>query len=324
VNARQLGHSDLYVSPITLGTWLSAGDLLSARQLSDLVAVSLERGLTSIDTADSYGFGAVEEALGHTLKTFPRDRFTVFSKCFFSTDPEHTEPFGLSKAAILRAAEASLRRLQLDYIDLYQCHRPDPKTPIPETTAAMEQLVAEGKIRWWGVSKWPEATMKEAIDCGGTHLVSSQDLYNLFNRQPEREHFGFCERHRLGFLAYSPLARGVLTGKYLAAIPAGSRAAHEKYKSTIYDLTPDKHEKVAALKALADQKNCAPGALALAFYLRQPEVASVLIGATSVSQVESNAAALDISLSDGDVRYIDSVFSKKTPQEGALVHGLSH
>ncbi len=305
---RVLGKSDLRVSVLSLGTWLTVGETLSRQRLAEIIAAAAECGINTIDTADSYGFGETERALGEILKSCPRSQFLIFTKCYFSTDPSRSDPFGLSAQTIVRSAEACLRRLRVDCIDLLQCHRPDPHVPVEETTQAMERLVQEGKIRWWGVSKWSNAAIEQAFAAGGAHLVSRQELYNLFHREPERDHFAFCREHGLAFLAYSPLARGMLTGKYLYGVPDDSRAANPQHKATVYDLAPDKLARVKNLQDLAAQQGYDAGPLALATYLKEPVVASAIIGVTNPKQIRRNVTAVDIDLSDEVDKRIRSLF----------------
>ena len=306
----KLGRSDLNISKMTLGTWLTAGDTLTASALEKVLRAADQIGINAVDTADSYAFGDCERALGAALKEYSSHHFVVMTKCYFSTDRNSPDtPRGLSRKAIFDSAQDSLTRLGIDCIDLLQCHRPDPKITVAETVEAMEELVQQGKIRWWGVSKWPDAKIAEAYATGATHLVSSQELYNLFHREPEKEHLAFCAKKEMGFLAYSPLARGILTGKYHSGVPEDSRAAHAQNKTTVYDLTSEKLAVVDQLALIAKRINCTTAQLALAYLLHISEVSSVLLGISRQQQLQDNARAVDIALSPTDVAQITSLFS---------------
>lgn len=308
---RKLGNSDLEITPFTLGTWLTIGDMLSFKELGELVATSRDYGINCIDTADSYGFGKTEIALGKILHRFPIGTFKIFTKLYFPTDSNQKNPNGLSRISIRKCTEASLRRLNLECIDLQQAHRPDPEIPIEETVEGMEELVSQGKIRWWGVSKWDNEEVNTAIGCGARHLISRQDLYNLFHLEPEKQNFEFNQNNNLGFLAYSPLARGVLTGKYNGNIPPLSRAGNRIHKNTVYDLTAPKLKLVCLLSRIAESLEISTAQLTLAYYLHKPSVTSILLGASHPTQLIENLRATSINLSAEVLERINHIFSEK-------------
>lgn len=298
---RRLGRTGLRVSSVGLGTWLTFGGRVDDRAASALVRRAVELGVNLFDTADVYENGRAEEALGRALEGIPRKDIVLATKCFFPMGPGPNDR-GLSRKHIDESCYASLRRLRTDYLDLFQCHRFDPDTPLEETVRAMDDLVREGKILYWGVSLWSADQIEEAVamarDLGAYAPVSDQPPYSLLERTIEAEVLPACARHGLGVLAFSPLAQGALTGKYGAgAPPDGSRAADRQRNQFIQKhLEAPKLERIARFKALADKAGISPARLALAWILRRPELSSVLVGATKVSQLEENVSASGLAL----------------------------
>ena len=311
---RPLGASGLKVSVVGLGSWLTFGNQLAAGESERLVHAAFARGVNLFDTADVYKQGEGERALGAAMQGLPRHRLVVATKCFFpmSDDPNDR---GLSRKHVHESLHASLRRLQTDYVDLYQCHRFDPETPLLETAMAMDDLIRRGLVLYWGTSQWPAERIAEVVALcrqEGLHRpISNQPLYNLFDRGLEATVLPTAARAGLGQLVYSPLAQGVLTGKYLpgAPPPPDSRAADERANQFVARyLTPERLQQAQALVALAKAAWLTPTQVALAFCLRCPEVSSVLVGARHEAQLEGNLAAVGVALSAGLLADLDKVF----------------
>ena len=227
---RNLGASGLKVGAVGLGSWLTIGNAIDDAAAERLVRVAFDRGVNLFDTADVYNLGGGERALGQAVRDLPRHRLVLATKCFFpmSDDPNDR---GLSRKHVVESLHGSLRRLGTDYVDLYQCHRFDPDTPLLETARAMDDLIRAGKALYWGTSQWPAERIAEVVElCARSGLaapIANQPLYNLFDRGIEQAVLPTSRRLGLGQLVYSPLAQGVLTGKYGRgdAVPAASRAA---------------------------------------------------------------------------------------------------
>ena len=294
---RRLGSSDLDVSAISLGSWLTYGVGVDQQAASACVHRALDLGINLIDTANIYGRGAAESFLGAVLSGVARDRYLIATKLFFPmTDTDR----GLSRAQIEKQLDASLKRLRVDTIDLYQCHRHDPDTPIEETMLALTDAVKAGKIRYLGFSEWPADQVRAALAVvGSDKFVSSQPQYSMLWRKPEREIIPLSRDYGISQIVWSPLAQGVLTGKYLpgAPPPTGSRATSEEMGGWIDRLLQRPVlEAVQQLKPIADQAGLTLGQFALAWVLNNPNVASAIIGASRPEQVEENAAAADASV----------------------------
>ena len=289
---RQLGRSALRVSEVGLGTWQTFGQTLDEAQSKALVREAFELGITFFDTADVYADGAAEISLGKALVEHSRSAYVVATKCFFPW-PGDAGARGLSRTHIRRAAERSLRNLRVDALDLLQCHRFDPETPLAETCEAMAELVREGKIRHWGVGRFTVEQLEQVMALGAVAApISDQHVYNALNREIEAEILPKCAELGLGMIAYSPLAQGVLTGKYLnGSVPVGSRAEFEPARQKMWELQPEQLERVAHWSALARTNGTTVLALALGYCLRAPAVSSVLIGASSPGQLRANVDA---------------------------------
>jgi 1-deoxyxylulose-5-phosphate synthase len=291
---RKLGASDLEVSEISLGSWLTYGVGVEADSARACLDRAFALGINFIDTSNIYGRGAAETFLGQALSDRPRDSYIMATKLFF---PMTETDRGLSRAQIEKQLDASLQRLRTDYVDLYQCHRYDDETPLEETMEALTRAIESGKVRYIGFSEWPVDKVREAIDMAGVaRFVSSQPQYSLLWRDPERALIPLCAANGISQIVWSPLAQGVLTGKYRpgAPVPVGSRAASEEMGGFIDRwLQPPVLEAVERLKPLADQAGLSLAQFALAWVLREPNVASAIIGASRPSQVEENVAASD-------------------------------
>jgi aryl-alcohol dehydrogenase-like predicted oxidoreductase len=291
---RKLGASDLEVSEISLGSWLTYGVGVEADSARACLDRAFERGINFIDTANIYGHGAAETFLGEALGARARNSYILATKLFF---PMTETDRGLSAGQIEKQLDASLRRLRTDYVDLYQCHRYDEETPLEETMQALTRAVESGKARYIGFSEWPADKIEQAIEMTGVaRFVSSQPQYSLLWRQPEEEVIPLCAANGISQIVWSPLAQGVLTGKYLpdAPPPEGSRATSEEMGGWIgMWLRPPVLEAVQRLKPLAAQAGLSLPQFALAWVLREPNVASAIVGASRPSQVDDNVAASD-------------------------------
>jgi len=300
VKLRKLGSSDLEVSEISLGSWLTYSGGVEREQAKACVDAAFDAGINFIDTANVYGRGAAEELLGEALVGRERSSYVLATKVFFPmSDSDH----GLSAAQIHKQIDASLTRLQTDYVDLYQCHRYDSETPLQETMAALSEVVRAGKARYIGFSEWPAEKIEQSLALPGVERwASSQPQYSMLWRAPEVEVIPLCEREQISQIVWSPLAQGVLSGKYLPgeSPPADSRAASDSMSGFIDRLmAPPVLEAVQRLLPVAEQAGLTMVQLALAWVLRQDNVASAIVGASRPEQVYANASASGIGL-DGD------------------------
>jgi aryl-alcohol dehydrogenase-like predicted oxidoreductase len=294
---RKLGASDLEVSEIALGSWLTYGVGVEQDAARACIDRAFDLGINFIDTANVYGRGATETFLGDALSTRPRDSYVLATKVFF---PMSDADKGLSAAQIHKQIDASLQRLQTDHVDLYQCHRYDADTPLEETMAALSEVVRLGKARYIGFSEWSPAQIEAAFAISGVEcFVSSQPQYSLLHRRPEAKVIPFCAANGVSQIVWSPLAQGVLTGKYEpgARLPTDSRAASDTMGSMMTNwLRPEVLAAVHKLKPLARQANCTMTQFALAWVLREPNVASAIVGASRPEQLDENAAASGLAI----------------------------
>ena len=308
---RQLGSSDLQVSEIGLGSWLTYSGGVEREQAAACVEKAFEVGINFIDTANIYGKGAAETFLGEVLQNRPRDSYVLATKLFF---PMTETDSGLSAAQIHKQIDDSLRRLKTDYVDVYQCHRYDEKTPLAETMQALTEVVKAGKARYIGFSEWNAAQISAAVEMSGVEkFVSSQPQYSMLWREPEAEIFPLCAENGIGQIVWSPLAQGVLTGKYKPgqAVPKDSRAASETMNLFINRLLDDKIlNAVEQLKPIAADANLSLTHLALAWVLRDERVSSAIIGASRPEQVADNAAASGVKLTDETIAAIDKIIGE--------------
>ena len=294
---RKLGRSDLEVSEVSLGSWLTYGGGVSRERAEACVHRAFDLGINFIDTANVYSGGAAESFLGEVLAGRPRASYVLATKVFF---PMPGGDRGLSAAQIEKQLDASLRRLRTDHVDLYQCHRYDPATPLEETMAALTRAVRTGKTRYLGFSEWTAGQIRDSLALPGERFVSSQPQYSLLWREPEAEVFPLCAQEGIGQIVWSPLAQGVLSGKYLpgAPPPADSRAASASMGTFIQRrLDPATLAGVQRLRPIAAELGLTLSQLAIAWVLRRPEVSSAIIGASRPEQVEENARASGVELS---------------------------
>lgn len=294
---RKLGASDLDVSEISLGSWLTYGVGVEAERARACVDKAFDLGINFFDTANVYGRGAAETVLGEVLAGRPRRSYVLATKLYF---PMSDSDRGLSAAQVAKQIDASLARLKTDYVDLYQCHRYDAATPLEETMQALSEVVRQGNARYIGFSEWSVEEIRAAFAIPGVErFVSSQPQYSLLWRQPEREVIPLSAEVGVSQIVWSPLAQGVLTGKYRAdaAPPAGSRATSPSMGHAMQSwLSPEILQAVEQLKPLARQAGCSLGQFALAWVLREPNVASAIVGASRPEQLEENAAASGLAI----------------------------
>jgi len=303
---RRLGQSDLVVSEISLGSWLTYGGGVKGQRAEACVRRALELGVNFIDTANVYSGGAAESFLGEVLRGRPRDSYVLATKLFFPMSPSDS---GLSAAQIEKQLDASLRRLRTDHVDLYQCHRYDPDTPLEETMAALTRAVERGKTRTIGFSEWTAPQIRAALALPGARFASSQPQYSLLWREPEAEVFPLCAKEGIGQIVWSPLRQGILTGKYRPGQPPppDSRAASETMGGFIQKRMSDEVlAGVQLLVPIAQELGLTLPQLALAWVLRRPEVSSAIIGATRPEQVEENVMASGVTLSPSTLDRIEA------------------
>jgi voltage-dependent potassium channel beta subunit len=302
MNYRRLGHSGLKVSELSFGSWVTYGNQLDVNAARDCMAAAWDRGVNFFDNAEVYARGESEKIMGEILKklAWPRVRLIVSTKFFWGITDGPNEKSTLNRKYLMNAIDGSLARLQLDYVDLVYCHRPDPATPIEETVWAMHDMIERGKALYWGTSEWSAAEIMQAWQVAERHHlrkpVVEQPEYNLFHRhRVEVEYAKLYDDIGLGLTTWSPLASGLLSGKYRDGIPAGSRGAIERMKFLVPSLTDKaKNEAVARLGDVAKELGCTTAQLAIAWCARNPRVSTVITGASRVSQVEENLKAADI------------------------------
>lgn len=316
---RRLGRAGLPLSALSLGAWATFGQQVGRSVARDLVAAAWDHGINFFDNAESYAQGEAERMMGDVLADLrlARDGWCVSSKVMFgAVDAPRPTQRGLSRKHVHDACHAALKRLRVDYLDLYLCHRPDPEAPIEETVWAMDALVRQGKVLYWGTSEWSAAQIREAHAVARAHHLQAPTLeqpqYNLLDRQRvEVEYAPLYAEFGMGTTTFSPLASGLLTGKYNDGIPDGSRLAREGYTWLQRGLRGDRVEALRRFTTLAADLQASPAALAIAWCLRNPQVSSVLLGATSVPQLLENLAALDVlrRLDDAAWARVEATFS---------------
>lgn len=294
---RMLGASDLNVSEISLGSWLTYGVGVEADNARACVDRAFDLGINFIDTANVYGRGSAESVLGETLAGRPRDSYVLATKLWGDMGGGDK---GLSRVQVHKQIDASLTRLRTDYVDLYQCHRYDPDTPLEETMEALSEIVRAGKVRWIGFSEWGPEQIEAAFAIPGVErFVSSQPQYSILWRRPEKAVIPICAANGVSQIVWSPLAQGVLSGKYDPdnAPPADSRAASDSMSGAIGGwMRREVLEAVQRMKPLAAEAGCTLAQFALAWVLREPNVASAIVGASRPAQLDDNAAAVDLKI----------------------------
>ena len=321
MNYRRIGRYGVKVSEMALGSWLTYGGSYGQEQADACVKKAYDLGINYFDTADAYGVGqthpgAAEEVLAKSLEDFSRSSYVLATKTFWPVG-EGPNDEGLSRKHIMEQCNASLKRLNTDYIDIFYCHRYDPETPIDEVMRALDDLIHQGKVLYAGVSEWSATQILDAQNTADRFNLSpiaiNQPAYNMLNRYIEKEVMPICAREGLGIAVFSPLAEGVLTGKYKKGqeLPKGSRAADPKvgYFVERY-LTEENFAKVERLSTIAAKNKITMAQLALAWILHHKEITSVITGASRPEQVEENVNAVDVVLDDNTMNAIDEALNK--------------
>lgn len=308
---RRLGQSGLKVSTFSIGSWVTYGKHQDTSAARDCLIAAYEGGVNFFDNAEVYAAGQAEEVVGEILAELPRTDLVISSKVFWGGDGPND--VGLNRKHVTEACHAALRRLRVDYLDLYFCHRPDPDTPVLETVRTMNTLIQQGKVLYWGTSEWNAEQLAEAYAVADRYNLEppamEQPQYNMFHRaRVETELAAHVRDRGLGTTIWSPLASGLLTGKYDDGIPAGSRLANEEWLQEMV-LVPGRIDKVKALAAVAQDLGCSRAQLALAWCAKHPHVSTVITGASRAQQVHENLAALPVidKLTDEVMARIDGI-----------------
>ena len=304
---RKLGKSGLKVSELSFGSWVTFNTQVDTKLAEDMFKVCFDSGINFFDNAEGYDRGKSEEVMGQALKSInePRDSYCVSSKVFFSSSPNpKPTQLGLSKKHVTEACHQAMKRLQVDYLDLYFCHRADPDTPIGETVWAMHNLITQGKVLYWGTSEWTAEEITEAYEFAEkNHLTPptmEQPQYNLLDRKRfEVEYDPIFRRYQMGTTIWSPLASGALTGKYLDGIPEGSRATLKGYEWLKRHMIDSERgqarmDKVRNLKPIADELGVSLSKMSIAWCLLNPNVSTVILGASRIDQLKENLEALEV------------------------------
>lgn len=313
---RRLGNTGLKVSALSLGGWTTFGDSLTDQDTArQIIMTAYDNGINFFDIADAYAYGEAERLMGSILREFPRHTLVISSKLFWPMSDEVNDR-GLSRKHIMESINRSLQRIGTDYLDLYFCHRYDEETPVEETARAMDDLIHQGKILYWGTSEWKAEQVQEALDiCDRLGLyrpVVEQPQYNLLVRQRVEETIlPLAKREGLGVVVFSPLASGLLTGKYDTAAPQDSRLARMDWLAKNL-LKEDLINEVRKLQPIADQLGISRAQLAIAWVLHQPGVSSAITGATKAAQLEETLKALDVELDDGAMQAINGALAGVT------------
>lgn len=314
---RSVGNSGLKVSQVAIGSWMTdlrGGEAVDVAR--DTIRLAYDKGVNFFDCADAYSGGEAEKFLGNILKEYPRSKLVISSKVFFPVGSGVNER-GLSRKHIREQIDRSLKNMQVDYLDMYFCHRFDPTTPVEETMRALDDLVHQGKILYYGVSEWSPVQITKALgvikDMNLYPMTVLQPQYNMVDRYIEDEIFGISKENGLGIVPFSPLAQGLLTGKYRKGqpIPEGSRATHQADKQINNLLTDRNLDIVDQLAKVADGLGMPMSVMALAWTLRDPVISSVITGATKPSQLESNVLAGDIELPQDAIDEIEKILDYK-------------
>jgi aryl-alcohol dehydrogenase-like predicted oxidoreductase len=310
MDSRALGRSGLRLSAIGLGSWLTFEGAAGRARAEACTRAAFEAGITFFDTANAYGRGAAERAWGEVLAPYARESYVLATKVYFPMGPRDR---GLSRAQVLKQIDASLARLGVEYVDLYQCHRYDDAVPLEETMGALTEVVEAGKARFIGFSEWPVERIEQAMALPGVaRFASSQPQYSALYRVPERVVFPACAEHGIGQVVWSPLAQGVLSGKYRRGEPppADARAAGSMGRFMGRLLRPRALDAVASLEPIAREAGITMAQLALAWVLRSTYVTSAIAGASRPEQVAENAAAADVRLGDDVVAAVDAALER--------------
>jgi voltage-dependent potassium channel beta subunit len=309
---RRLGRTGLKVSEISLGSWLTYGGYVEEQNATASIDKAYDLGVNFFDTANVYMQGEAEIVVGKALKKYTRESYVLATKVFWPMG-EGPNDRGLSRKSVIEQCHRSLKRLNTDYVDIYYCHRFDTETPLEETLRALDDLVRQGKVLYVGVSEWTAEQITEAVHLADKklldRLVVNQPQYSMLQRYIEKEVLPVCEKHGIGQVVWSPLAQGILTGKYQKGTqaPVGSRASQEKYSNLFGLLTDENLDKVELLKEVAKDNELSLANLALAWILRQGNVASALVGASRPEQVEENIKASGVKLTQETIARIEDI-----------------
>ena len=307
---RRMGHTGLKISEISLGAWLTYGGTVEQKTSEKIVRRAVELGVNFIDIADIYAKGSAETAVGKAIAPFKRSDLVISSKLFWPMT-ENVNDRGLSRKHIMESIRGTLKRIGTDYLDIYFCHRFDPETPVEETVRAMEDLVRAGDILYWGTSVWEADQIDDAVSSAvhwrGYPPSVEQPRYNMLDRHIEREIIPACDRHGMGLTVWSPLAQGLLTGKYSGGIPKDSRGANTRWMER--DLTEENIAKVKKLGELAGDLGITIVQLAIAWILRLPQISCAIVGATSVEQLEQNLSACGVTLDEETLTKIEKIIA---------------
>jgi voltage-dependent potassium channel beta subunit len=317
---RRLGHSGIKVSEISLGSWVTFGSQISEKTAIEIIHEAFNLGVNFFDNADVYASGEAETVMGKAIKDLPRAALVISSKVFWPTLPGPNGR-GLSRKHIIESIDASLKRLDLDYLDLYFCHRYDPDTPVEEVVRTMNELIQRGKILYWGTSEWEASQIAMAIGTARQYGLipptMEQPQFNMFHRKRvETELSPLCKEYGLGLTTFSPLYFGILTGKYNDGIPEGSRASLDDMGWIRDNITPERSAIVRSLTAFACELGMTTAQMALAWILRRKDVSSVITGATHLEQLDENLAAAEMveKLSDDVLEKVEQIIGT-SPEE---------
>jgi len=310
---RRLGRSGLKVSEISLGSWLTYGKSVESDTAERTIKQAYDLGINFFDSANVYEQGEGERVMARALRSYPRESYVITTKAFFPMGDGPNDR-GLSRKHIMEQLHGSLRRMQLDYVDIFYCHRYDPDTPVEETLRAIDDLIRQGKILYAGVSEWTAAQIEEAVAVADSKLldriVVNQPRYSLLNRGIEKEIIPVSQKYGIGQVVFSPLQQGVLTGKYQGeVIPEDSRAANEDINQWIKGyITKDVLDRVNKLTAIAEDIGVSTAQLALAWVLHKPGIVSALVGASRPEQIVENAGAIEVRLNPEVIEQIEELF----------------
>lgn len=311
---RRLGKTGLQVSEISLGGWLTYGNTTEKEATFAIIDKAYELGINFFDCANVYANGESEKIMGEILNRYPRETYIITTKAFWPMS-ELPNGRGLSRKHVFEQVHASLERMNMDYIDIFYCHRFDSESDLYETLRTIDDFIRQGKILYMGVSEWTASQIIEGLKVQDQYLldrmVVNQPVYNLINRSIEPEIVSACINNGLGIVAFSPIAQGFLSGKYRKGkeIPKDSRAANEKTNTFIEKyLTPNNLDRIQQFITIAENKSCTPSQLAIAWILHKPGISSALMGASHIEQVEENIKATDIELTEQDIIEIEKIF----------------
>lgn len=311
MNYRRMGKTGLKVSEISLGAWLTYGASVEHENATKIIKAAIDKGVNFIDIADIYAKGEAEKVVGKAIKEYRRADLVISSKLFWPMS-DNVNDRGLSRKHIMESIESSLKRVGTDYLDLYFCHRFDPETAMDETVRAMSDLVQQGKVLYWGTSVWEAEKIERAVAESKQWLAYQpyveQPRYNMLDRHIEERIMPTCAEHGIGIVVWSPLAQGILTGKYNNGNPADSRGSSTQWLDK--HLTQENIEKVRKLTKLAKENGITMGQLALAWILRREEISSAITGASRIEQLEENVMASEVELSDDTLEAIDQILGE--------------